>query len=296
MSKDSTKLITHSSSLITLIFLFLLQSCFTPTEGCLDINATNFDASADEPCESCCSFPQLRLTVFHSVVTESSTLTDSCINHSSSFVLTNGGSNFFQIRDIAFYLSDFQLVMVDGTIKEVEDTITLSIFEDAVAQISKDTLVKDDFVLVRRSQPSYIVGNFTGPGAYMQIKFNVGIASELASTDVDTLISSHPLSSSEGMHFGSRDTGFILQDFLIVDDTTTSLTATTAYEIGRDNFDTIPIELDFFENFEPGFDITIPLKVNYTKWLEGINFATDDEATIKAMIVSNTLQAFEIDE
>ena len=297
MSKDSTKLITYRLSLITLLFLFLLQSCFTPTEGCLDINATNFDASADEQCESCCNFPQLRLTVFHSVVTESSSGADSCINHSSSFPLTNnGGDNVFQINTMSFYLSDFQLVMVDGTIKEVDDTITLSIFEDVISQISKDTLVKDDFVLVERSQPSYTVGNFTGPGAYLQVNFKVGISSALSTTDVDTLAISHPLSSSEGMHFGARDTGFILQNFSIVNDTATSLTAITNYEIGKDDFNTIPVELDFLRNFEPGFDITIPLKVNYSKWLEGINFATDDEATIKAMIVSNTAEAFEIDE
>ncbi len=297
MLKDSTQLITHRSSLLTLLLLlFLFQSCYTPTEGCLDINATNFDASADEQCESCCTYPELELTVFHSVITESSLGADSCINHSSSFALTNGDDNVFQINDIEFYLSDFQLVMMDGTIKEVEDTITLSIYEDIVTQISKDTLVKDDFVLITRSQPTYSIGNFTGPGAYMQVKFKVGIPSVLSTTDVDTLATSHPLSSSQGMHFGARDTGFILQNFSVVNDTATSLTAITAYEIGKDDFNTIDVELDFFRNFDPGFDITIPLKVNYSKWLQGINFATDSEATIKATIVSNTAEAFEIDE
>ena len=43
----------------------------------------------------------------------------------------------------------------------------------------------------------------------------------------------------------------------------------------------------------PGSSTTIPLQVNYDKWLEGIDFAADI-TTIQALIAENTDKAFEI--
>ena len=56
------------------------------------------------------------------------------------------------------------------------------------------------------------------------------------------------------------------------------------------------MSLSLFGELEPGFDVEIPIKVNYSTWLRGINFAADDIETIKSIIVSNTADAFEIGE
>lgn len=281
--------------IIHLTLIILYSSCYTPTDGCLDVDATNFDASADESCEDCCNYPQLNLSIFHSITAEG-ILGDTCINHSADSTFNFVDDNFFQIEDISFYLSDFQIVMPNGDVSEVEDMITLSIYDNIIDQNDIDTLVKDDFVLIERGQFSYSVGEFRAPGTYAKVKFNVGISSALNSTDVDTLATTHPLSSSQEMHFDSRGAGFIFQNFSVVTDTTQSLTETTNFEIGAAFTTTIPIELDYVQTFEPGVDVEIPLKINYTTWLQGINFATDSEAAIKTRIVSNTASAFEIDQ
>lgn len=280
-----------------IIFLLTLLSigCGTKEDGCLDIDATNFDVSADEQCESCCTYPNLKLTVFHSILTTGVVQADSCINHSGDSTLTNGDDNFFQIKDISFYLSDFQMVMFDGTIVEVEDTITLNIFADASGSTFVDTLVKDDFVLVERSQFSYTVGEFRTPGLYSKIRFKVGLDASLNTTN-DTLLTSHPLSDTEERHFSTREEGYILQQFNIVRDTTTNSTDIEIYQIGKEVFNTVLVELDYEKTFEPGFDVEIPIKVKYGEWMKGINFATDDELIIKNTIVNNTADAFEIDE
>ncbi len=279
--------------LFTIISLAI--GCAPNEEGCLDIDATNFDVSADKQCENCCTYPNLKLNIFHSISTVGTVQADTCINHSGDSTLTNGDDNFFQVKDISFYLSDFQMVMFDGTIVEVEDTITLNIFNDASGTTFKDTLVKDDFVLVERSQFSYTIGEFRTPGLYSKISFKVGLDASLNSTN-DTLVTSHPLSDTEERHFDTREEGYILQQFSIVKDTTTNSTDVETYQIGKDFFNTVLVELDYEKRFEPGFDIEIPIKVKYGEWMKGINFATDDELTIKSQIVNNTADAFEIDE
>ena len=36
-----------------------LLSCYEAIEGCLDSQAVNFDFSADNACDGCCSYPNL---------------------------------------------------------------------------------------------------------------------------------------------------------------------------------------------------------------------------------------------
>ena len=50
-----------------LFFLSLLSvfSCAEKVEGCLDPYSTNFDIDADLPCEDCCEYPSLSISVGH---------------------------------------------------------------------------------------------------------------------------------------------------------------------------------------------------------------------------------------
>ena len=283
------KLITFHLSLITLI-----SSCYTPTDGCLNIDATNYDASADEPCDDCCVFPNLNLKITHSITTQGASGQDSVINHSADSTFNNLADNFFQIKAMKFYLSDFQLVMSDGSIAEVEDKMTFMIYEDAISQTLKDTTVKDDFVLVSRNSFNYRIGEFRKPGSFMELRFTVGIEERLSSIDADTLSSSHPLSSENLMYYGTRDSGFVYQEFSIVKDTLSDPTEVIVYHIGIEIADTVQVTLPLFGELEPGFDSEIPIRVNYTTWLKGINFADNDIELIKSIIVSNTAEAFEI--
>ncbi len=289
------KFITYHLSLITL-FITLVSSCYKPTNGCLNIDATNYDASADEPCDDCCTFPNLNLKITHSITTQGTFGQDSCINHSADSTFNNLANNFFQIKGMQFYLSDFQLIMADGSVSEVEDEITFMIYDDPIAQTSKDTTVKDDFVLIKRSAFNYTVGEFRKPGSYMELRFKVGIDEKLSSIDADTLASSHPLSSKNLLYFDTRDSGFVYQKFSLIKDTLSNSTAIDVYEIGKETANSVQIVLSLFGELEPGFDAQIPIKVNYSMWLKGINFAADTDEMIKSAIVSNTAFAFEIGE
>ena len=181
-----------------------------------------------------------------------------------------------------------------GEVKTVNDTIRLNILDNAITLEEKDTLVIDDFVLVSRTNFSYTIGEFIAPGNYEKIEFKVGLNSRLITTNPDTLASTHPLAiSSDSMHTGNRTFGYILQKFEIVRDTMT-LPDSYTYEILDPFTNTIDISLDYQFSVEPGFDITIPLKMNYSKWLSGIDFAADSDVMIKSAIVNNTADAISI--
>jgi len=278
-----------------LSFIILFNSCYTPSEGCLDIGATNFNASADESCEDCCTYPQLRLAIFHSITTQGILQTDTCINFTSSTILTNDNVNYYQLNDVSFYLSDFEMIRSNGDVATVDDTISLTIFDDIFTQEDKDTLVKNDFELIKRSVFNYNIGEFRTSGTFSKVRFKVGINKPLNTTDVDTLETTHPLSSANEMHNGDRGAGFILQQFVIEKDTAVATSNIDTLSISQTFVNSIPVELDFPETFQPGFNVTIPMKINYSKWFQGINFVTDTEAEIKTQIVSNTAEAFEID-
>ena len=296
-SRNSQKLIDILKLLFfQLSFIVLLGSCYTPIDGCLNIDATNYDASADEPCDDCCVFPNLNLKITHSVTIKGAFGQDSVINHSADSTFSNFNDNFFQIKGIEFYLSDFQLVLMDGSIAEVEEEMTFMIYESGASQTSKDTTVKDDFVLVSRSSFNYTIGEFRNPGTFMELRFSVGIDEGLSSINSDTLADTHPLSSENMMCFGTRDSGFVYQEFSLVKDTLTNPTEVEVFQMGKEIANSVQVILPLFGVLEPGFDSEIPLKVNYTKWLKGIDFTTNDVETIKSKIVSNTAEAFEIGE
>ena len=281
---------------LTFLIIIFCSACYEPTEGCLDISATNFNAAADDPCEDCCTYPNLKLKILHQVTQERPLLGDTCINHSADSTYTNGDNNFFQINNISFYLSDFQLVKSDGLVVEVEDTLTLNLYEDFVTEVTKDSLIKDDIVLVKRNAFTYTVGEFRTPGLYIQLRFKVGLSAGINDANPDTLVTTHPLSSNQDMHYDDLSLGYIFQQFEIVKDTAESLTEIEVYQIDELTAAPVEVTLDLSLDLDPGFDAEIPLKVNYTTWLQGINFATDDRTTIESKIVSNTAEAFEIGE
>ena len=276
------------------VIVLLYSSCFEPTEGCLDIEATNFDASADEQCESCCTFPELKISIFHAIETQTATLQDTCVFFSADSTFTFDSSSF-QITDFLFYLSDFRLTTSTGEITRVSDTIQLNILDNAITLVEIDTTVIDDFVLIKRSSFNYTIGEFIAPGDYEKIEFKVGLDPRLNTTDPDTLSITHPLSSSQDMHTGARGSGYILQKFGVIRDTLT-LPDDFVYDIVDPFSNTVEISLDYSFSLSPGFDASIPLKVNYSRWLSGIDFVTDDEVTIKSKIVSNTAEAISISE
>jgi hypothetical protein len=46
----------------------------------------------------------------------------------------------------------------------------------------------------------------------------------------------------------------------------------------------------------PGFNLKVVIQIDYSKWLAGINVATDSNAELQQIIVGNTAEAFSLQE
>ena len=113
--------------------------CEPPTRGCLDIEATNLDVSADAPCEDdCCTYPQLVLTVNQEY--------NGAIWRPDS-AYQNDLGYWFRIRSIVFYLSDFTFFQ-NGTSYQITDSLRMKVYNVAVD--TTEAVFLDDVQLVRR--------------------------------------------------------------------------------------------------------------------------------------------------
>lgn len=267
---------------LAIAVLFLLCSiiaCQDPVEGCLDVNATNYSVAADDPCSDCCTYPTFSLQIFHRF--------DSLVFSFDSIYEFAGSDAKFQ--QSIFYLSDFKLLSLTDSF-EVIDTITLDI-------IGAGTEVfKDDYTLVSRSVNSfeYEVGEIRGKGTYSALRFKVGLAGNAAFANAEVLPEEHPLALSTDTLWTFPE-GYVFHRVIIEPDTLLDPSVTRQIDI-KGPSRLVEITLSLEKEIELGFDLEVPLKIDYKEWFSGIDFVGDDVDTITEKIVTNTANAFSINE
>lgn len=266
-------------SLVLALCSLLIIACQDPIEGCLDVEATNYMVSADDPCTDCCTYPTLSLQVFHSF--------QDSFNFSYDSAYTFEG-NVGQFEQVIFYLSDFRLLGSSDTLL-IADTMSFDIVNGSV-----EVLV-DDFTIVSRSIGSitYEVGEIRGSGQFDSLSFVVGLSETAATVDAEAVIADHPLSVGEDTLWTDID-GYSLNRVIIIPDTTDSTTQRQFDIRGASNLQRIT--LPFSTDLSPGFSILVPIKIDYQKWFSGINFVGETNSDITAEIVSNTTNAFSIND
>lgn len=266
---------------LTILVLFSLpilslSSCFEPREGCLDIEATNFDAAADENC--CCTYPALRLTLqprYDTLVWKPDT----------AYEYAPG--RWFRIKEAVFYLSDFQVVQ-NGVPFPVSDTLSFAVFGP-----NNDTLpevLTNDFQLIRRTTVNYAVGTFRPAGDFEAVRFRVGIPDAARHVIPDLAPEGHPLRpQGEGLWLG-RDTGFVALRLVITRDSLETTQPDTLV-FSRPDFTTVVIQSDGAFRHESGYDFPLQLVADFRELFRDVDLTTGDISAWKARIVSN-LSAF----
>ena len=139
--------------------VLFFTACYQPKEGCLDINATNFDATADEEC--CCQYPVLQLKFKHFA---------SGNEFSASDTILNDFGQQFRIPSFAFYFSDFEFTGTSGNKVQVSDTIRLPAPFDSI-------VLKKDIALVRAITSNALLGRFIQEESFTKLYFQVGVPS-----------------------------------------------------------------------------------------------------------------------
>lgn len=255
-----------------LLILLGLSGCLAKEEGCLDTLATNFEANADESCDDCCSYPTLTLSITHAVG-------DTTLNYADTITVDNQS---FRIIETSFYAYLFELKNSTETLG-IQDTVQLTTKDSVV------NTVTDDIQLISRntSSFSYSTGTFAGSGSFTDFGFNLGLSPEMAATNPTTVSDTYPLSDENGL-FSLPDSNYVFTRIRLINTTNDD---TLQYDLNT----TTDINLSYNVTVEKGENLTIPLKIDYLKWLEGINFASS-QADNEAIIVQNLSNAFSITE
>jgi hypothetical protein len=269
--------------------LSLLVGCYEPREGCLDVNATNYNVEADRPCpDDCCVYPQLRLNFLHRMV-----YPDTSVNlvYRDS-VYFDGAGNAFRINLIRYYISALHLVRPNG-----EEVGVTEMLEVKTPRERGDTLVEmveNNFAVINPGDFRPIVlGTTRTQGEFSKIKFTLGIEGAPNRSLPQAFPPNHPLARQD-MYF-DRDSGYVFNRLELFRVPTPGDTIRSLIRIGTpENLRVVEIPVPFY--LDPGFHTRLLFKVDYRRWFRDVDLARDDERVIAAKIVNNLTDAFFLQE
>ncbi|NNE28024.1 MAG: hypothetical protein HKN16_00205 [Saprospiraceae bacterium] len=252
-----------------LLLLLGLLSCYERQEGCLDLLANNFDATADDPCVDCCTYPDLEVQVKNRLDT---------LVYSPATLVSNGLGDSFLIIKAGLLLSDFKLENDTG-FAEVIDREDFSLF-DGTGTIE----LKDDFLDVATDKGNTrTAGEIKTQGLISGFQVHIGLDASIPALMPGELSDSHPLGSEGG--FWEQDqqysAGFleILYDTISMDTIRYTLPVSTGFVFNPDT--TMDIEY--------GSDISLKLTLDYLAWTQGINFVEigENRDSVAKILVGN---------
>lgn len=263
------KLRNRSYLLSCLCVLGLLWSgCQEPVEGCLDIEASNFDPTADRDC--CCTYPSLLMNL---------TYRAGEANFSLNTPYEMNGGDTVVFRRAAFYVSDVKVFQ--GAFEAVpQDTF----FVYSVSNNRLDSIEYiGNFALVNRSGFSVNLGSFREEGLFDKVQFRIGLNDDLNDQPIDQLTGRSRLAiQADSMHTFS-DEGFLFLKFEVyIPSLDREFELTLDGSAGPIIFEG-PIEMVS----QIGFDKSFRLTIDYLDWIDGIDFGTDSEEEMMQKLLDN---------
>jgi hypothetical protein len=272
LSKRSVNAFFHFFIYPSVFCLLLCTQCQEPIKGCLDARAVNFDVTAAKPCEdNCCQYPNLRIQL------------DYVYDTLNFKYLTNYkfGSDSIKIIGSQFYMSNCQLIKADGSKATVLDSIPIFLEKDTVRVLNFYTL------LGKSNGFDATLGKFNEVGIFNKFNFILGLDDKVAQTIPTKMPTSSPLSIKADSMYISSEKKYIYHKLSIVRFSKPSDTLRLSIKTPQN------VSLSTVKNLviKEGVDAIVPIKVDYKKWFEGVNF-NDPVNSIQDKIVNNTAQAF----
>lgn len=268
----------HSASLV-LLFILLLAGC-EEDPGCLDALANNYQVDAEDPCDDCCAYPELRLSVQHNW-----RIGDSIRNFDTDgdvYIIENLDYQFSRIR---YYLSGIHLVRDDGRVLELNESLVLD-FTDGTSET-----VEDNFALIDAgSFQARVPGNYRMSGRFTELRFTLGVSMPAGAATPDQFPNNHPLSAQSPAMY-APDSGYVysLITFTPVSGDSISQTWET---FGTDRLREVSLPVSF--TLDPGFHTELTLAVDYRSWFEGVDLTGSPTADVLDQIVSNQAKSFSL--
>ena len=278
---------TIRSSLF-LALLACLPACYEPVEGCLDVEAVNYDLEADKNNGEECQYPQIRMALQHRYTKGDTLLRFGLVDS----VYLDALGNPFRLNSVRFYLSNFHLIYTDGQEKEVEETIDILIPQPDGSDLPRT--IEDNFSLISpRVTQNYVIVTLKESGTLQEIRFAVGVEGLANQADPASFPGTHPLSLQDSSLYFNQDSGYVFQYIELFRDTTAADTIPEILRIGTPAYlQEVRLPVDFRKN--RGFHLLLTLQVDYSRWFSQIDARQDSPEQLIEKIVANLAQSFSI--
>lgn len=278
-------------------FLFL-AACADRNEGCFDQLANNFSLEAEKSCSDCCVFPELRLEFRHRFIQSER---DSVIRFAASNAVAGSFSTYtdalgqaFAWQELRYYISDVGLVLESGDTVKLLETVTAFI-PQGLGDTARVTLPNNVQLTSNPSNFSRSVyGTFKGQGSAVKLVFSVGVSALANRADPARFPTTHPLGAgNSAFMYRSPASGY------------NHLRCTLQRQPGTPNNDPVevlvnasqplatialPIAVRLYE----GRHIDAVVRVDYAKWLQGLDLRSESASRIGESIVANLPESFQL--
>jgi len=272
LPKISPKLFTLAA---LLIFLVVHSACVEPVDGCLDIEATNFNPVADDDC--CCIYPQLVLGLAYRAGDEA---------FSPETVYTDAAGTAFQIRKVVFYLSDITLKQNNQLIRSSDSLLVL--YRD-MDEVLDSVYLFTNVLLINRTAFSANLGTFREGGIFTAVQLRFGLDDPLNFSAFNDYPVRHPLALQlDSMHTGSISEGyyFLKMDIFLPD--TEEVINLAIKGAQNSQLYEFPVNIES----KTGFDRRVNLQIDFLSWVNGVDFANMNKEQITNLVIQNTENVF----
>lgn len=260
--------------LVLSIVVFSFAGC-NKKKGCLDINASNFDVSADKNCDDCCQYPTLSINL-------ATYYADSNFLNADS-VYRTASNDSFQIKELKFFMSGFRMSFTDGKSITVADTFQ---YLTPVDLLNPKTAVKD-IIIGSGFSFNNTVGSFVSSGNLNKFSFQVGLSPEINQTRPNLVSSTNILTvQSDTTMYRYPADGYNLCkiSILLLKDSTTRqifIPATAG-----------PFNIDYTTDTKiyPGINALISLRLFVKDWFENVDI--NSEEAIKNSVLDKISYSF----
>lgn len=254
---------------VIVLVMVQITSCYSPTEGCLDPEATNYSITADNDCVDCCTYPDLSVSIFHESMDTTFSLGDT---------ITNDLGQEISLVDFVFLLSDFKVIDT-SEVYEVSDSVSL-LSDD------EELIVKDDIIRVKRSSFTYEIGTILFDGTTEELSFIIGLSDELNENRFTEEISDHPLTTDPDSLYQSDSDTYVFQRIQVAQGV--DFLDTVIYDISTQVEVRFPVVITSYR----GEDKAIIIEAQYDEWFAGIDFENMTKEEIELKIMQNSANLF----
>lgn len=234
-------------SIIAAAFLFMLESCISRVDGCLDVAAANFDLNADRSCDDCCTYPLLSISLSQKWNEH---------NFSSADTLADRNGIQYRITDLNYFLSSWILQGIDHENYTIDSA-------DISCPASNITYTPD-IIIVGIRQFDYSLGTIRKSPVIDSIFLKLGLLSSMDCID----------SNASGVPPVFSDDSPLWDPHTL---TRASIRLILQRNIQQESFDTIyihdleDIQLGYDLELQRGISPLLRITVNYALWFMNVD-------------------------